>query len=257
MAEEQTYEKGLVSIVTPVYKAERFIGDTIQSVQSQTYQQWELLLVDDCSPDRSADIIRPLAAADPRIRYVRLDQNSGAAVARNKALEMARGEYLAFLDADDIWVNDKLERQLRFMAAKQADFVYTAIFPLDEEGYPMRKRPKPVPEKVDYRYLLRHTVIATSSVLLRREAFGAFTMPLRRGGQDYATWLMLLRHTPYAYGQNTGMTYYRVSNHSLSSNKLSSVSQVYSIQREEGINPLSAALNTLGFCIYAFKKHFL
>lgn len=256
MAEGQTYEKGLVSIITPVFMAERFIGQTILSVQAQTYRQWELLLIDDCSTDGSADVIRPLAAHDPRIRYVRLEHNSGAAVARNKALELARGEYIAFLDADDLWVDFKLEHQLRFMADRKADFVFAAIVPVDEEGTPMR-RPIPVPAKADYRHLLSHTVIATSTVLLRREAFGPFTMPLRRGGQDYATWLMLLRLTACAYGQNEVLTHYRVCKDSLSSNKLSSVQQVYSIQREEGIGSVSAAMNTLGFCLYAFKKHYL
>jgi len=256
MAEGQTYEKGLVSIITPVFMAERFIGQTILSVQAQTYRQWELLLIDDCSTDGSADVIRPLAAHDPRIRYVRLEHNSGAAVARNKALELARGEYIAFLDADDLWVDFKLEHQLRFMADRKADFVFAAIVPVDEEGTPMR-RPIPVPAKADYRHLLSHTVIATSTVLLRSEAFGPFTMPLRRGGQDYATWLMLLRRTACAYGQNEVLTHYRVCKDSLSSNKLSSVQQVYSIQREEGIGSVSAAMNTLGFCLYAFKKHYL
>jgi teichuronic acid biosynthesis glycosyltransferase TuaG len=257
MTEGQTYEKGLVSIITPVFMAERFIGQTILSVQAQTYRQWELLLIDDCSTDGSADVIRPLAAHDPRIRYVRLEHNSGAAVARNKALELARGEYIAFLDADDLWVDFKLEHQLRFMADRKADFVFAAIVPVDEEGTPMR-RPIPVPAKADYRHLLSHTVIATSTVMLNRTKLPDFRMPLRRGGQDYATWLQILRETGYAYGLNETLTVYRTSSDSLSSNKLDSVRQVFEIQtQDEHINPLSAALNTLCFCWYAFKKHYM
>lgn len=257
MAEGQTYEQGLVSIVTPVYKAERFIEQTILSVQAQTYRQWELLLVDDCSPDQSSAIIGRLAKDDHRIRHIQLTKNGGAAVARNEGISLARGEFLAFLDADDYWMSDKLERQLQFMAKMKADFVFASIQPVDENGQVL-KAPTFVPTEVDYHYLLSHTVIATSTVLLRRSAVGSFRMPLRRGGQDYATWLMLLRKVKHAYGQQECLTKYRVTSGSLSSNKLSSVKQVYTIQtQQEGIGPLQALCNTLGFCLYAFKKHYL
>ena len=119
MAADNRYQKGLVSIITPVYKAEKMIEQTIRSVQAQTYKKWEMLLVDDCSPDHSGQIIQRLAETDARIKYHRLPGNSGAAVARNTAIEHAMGEYLAFLDSDDLWAPTKLERQLDFMAEKR------------------------------------------------------------------------------------------------------------------------------------------
>lgn len=249
--------EGLVSIITPVYKAEKVIGQTILSVQAQTWTNWEWILVDDCSPDRSSEIILEAAEQDSRIRYHRLPQNSGAAVARNTAIAMARGEYLAFLDSDDLWMPTKLERQLAFMAKKDAAFSFTRIQMTDPDGHTV-KTDIPIPEKADYHYLLRHTVIATSTVIVNRRLTGDFTMPLRRGGQDYATWLQLLRTTDYAYGLDECLTSYRTGGPSLSQNKLDSVRQVYTIQTEdEHIGRLKAAMNTLCFCVYAFKKHFL
>lgn len=250
------FQQGLVSIITPVYHAEQFIEQTILSVKAQTYLDWELILVDDCSNDKSGEIINSFAAQDDRIRYIRLEVNSGAAVARNTAIGHARGEYLAFLDSDDLWMPEKLERQLAFMAEKQYAFSFTRIHFIDAEGHVVKKN-VPIPEKIDYRHLLRQTVIATSTVVINRRGIPNFTMPLRRGGQDYATWLMLLRHVDYAYGLNECLTAYRISDHSLSSNKFSSVRQVFEIQtQDEKISKLKAAFNTFCFCFYAFKKHY-
>lgn len=255
MGKEQL-QQGLVSIITPVYHAERFIEQTILSVQAQTYQDWEMILVDDCSNDHSGEIINRYAAQDARIRYYRLEKNSGAAVARNTAIGYARGEYLAFLDSDDLWNPEKLSQQLSFMTEKECAFSFTRINFIDDEGQVVKSN-VPIPERIDYRHLLRQTVIATSTVLINRRFFPDFTMPLRRGGQDYATWLMLLRHTDYAYGLNECLTSYRISDHSLSSNKFSSIRQVYEIQtQDEKINKIQAAFNTFCFCVYAFKKHY-
>ena len=255
MGKEQL-QQGLVSIITPVYHAERFIEQTILSVQAQTYQDWEMILVDDCSNDHSGEIINRFAAQDARIRYYRLEKNSGAAVARNTAIGYARGEYLAFLDSDDLWNPEKLSRQLSFMTEKECAFSFTRINFIDAEGQVVKSN-VPIPERIDYRHLLRQTVIATSTVLINRRFFPDFTMPLRRGGQDYATWLMLLRHTDYAYSLNECLTSYRISDHSLSSNKFSSIRQVYEIQtQDEKINKIQAAFNTFCFCVYAFKKHY-
>lgn len=123
----RTYQQGLVSIITPVYKAADFIEQTIRSVQAQTYKNWELLLVDDCSPDHSQQIIERLAVDDDRIRYCRLEKNCGAAVARNTAIAKARGEYLAFLDSDDYWEPEKLSIQTCYMAKNDIAFSFTRI----------------------------------------------------------------------------------------------------------------------------------
>lgn len=249
--------EGLVSIVTPVYNAEKVIEQTIKSVQDQTYQNWEMILVDDFAKDNSAYIIKKKALDDPRIKYYKLDQNSGAAVARNRGIQEAKGQYIAFLDADDYWLPEKLQRELILMKEKNCAFVYAATHMIDENDQTLGDY-TPVPEWTDYKHLLKRTVIATSTVLLDMERIGDFSMPLRRSGQDYATWLMLLRRVDKAYGINEPLTLYRISPKSLSSNKFKSIKQVYDIQtKDEGLNPVFAGYNTLCFCLYAFKKHFL
>ena len=216
-----------------------------------------MILIDDCSHDKSAEIIQKFVEKDKRIKYLRLGTNSGAAVARNKAIEMAQGEYLAFLDSDDLWEPSKLEKQLEFMKEKNSNFSFTRIKIIDSNNNTI-KETIPIPLKVDYNYLLKRTVIATSTVIINRHNITNFSMPLRRGGQDYATWLQLLRNIDYAYGLNECLTLYRVSSHSLSSNKFSSIRQVYEIQTEdEHISKIKAIYNTFFFCVYAFKKHFL
>ena len=251
------YQQGLVSIVTPVYNAERFIEQTIQSVLAQTYTDWELLLIDDCSTDNSGNIIQRYAEQDERIKYHRLQVNSGAAVARNTAIGLAQGEYLAFLDSDDLWVSNKLERQLSYMKANNAAFVFARIRMIDRQGNILKEN-VPIPSMVNYKTLLKRTVIATSTVLLDRKRTGNFAMPLRRGGQDYATWLLILRKIDFAYGLDECLVEYRVSDNSLSSKKKSSVRQVYEIQtQDEHIGKIHAIINTCCFCLYAFKKHYL
>lgn len=251
------YQQGLVSIITPVFNAGRYLEQTILSVLKQSYENWELLLIDDCSSDNSGSIIRKYAENDQRIIYHRLDRNCGAAVARNTAISLANGEYLAFLDSDDLWMPDKLKSHLYFMKEKECTFSFTRINIIDSDNQ-VQKSHVPIPLKVNYDYLLKKTVIATSTVLINRNNLPNFSMPLRRGGQDYATWLLLLRDIDFAYGLDQCLTSYRVSNQSLSSNKLDSVRQVYEIQTEdEHISKLRAVMNTICFCIYAFKKHYL
>ena len=244
-----------VSIITPVFNAERFLEQTIQSVLQQDFTDWELLLVNDCSTDKSVEIISR-HKADSRIRLVNLEENSGAAIARNRGISLARGRYIAFLDSDDQWLPDKLGKQLDYMKRNNCAFCFTEIRMTDEQGRPMGKI-RAIQEKVDYRYLLRKTVIATSSVVIDKAVVGDFSMPLRRSGQDYATWLMLLRRIPHACCLQEPLVDYRVVNNSLSSNKLSSLKQVFDIQtQDEHIPAWQAAINTCCFAVYAFKKHY-
>lgn len=245
----------MVSIVVPVYNAGRFLEQTLQSVIRQDFTDWELLLINDCSTDNSVEIIQS-HDDDKRIRLVNLEKNSGAAVARNRGIALARGKYIAFLDSDDVWMTDKLGKQVDFMEKGNHAFCFTEIRMTDEDGTPVSKV-RNIPERVDYRYLLHKTVIATSSVMLNKAYFGQFSMPLRRSGQDYATWLMLLRKVPYAYCLQEPLVNYRVVKKSLSSNKLASLKQVYDIQTsDEHIPGWRAAYNTCCFALYAFKKHF-
>lgn len=219
-------EEKLVSIVTPVYNAERFIEKTINSVLSQTYQNLELILVDDCSQDNSKDIIQSIMEKDSRVKYYRLKENSGAAVARNKGIEMARGRYIAFIDSDDVWKVEKLQKQLTLMKQKGYAFTFTAYETITDDGK-LKKDNVEVPEKISYTGLLKNTAIACSTVLIDRDKTGDFRMPNVRKGQDTATWLMLLKKIPYAYGLNEVLSSYRKVPGSISSNKIQALKRTW------------------------------
>ncbi len=254
---EKEYVPGLVSVITPIYNAEKYLHETLNSIFTQDYKDIEIVLVDDCSKDRSAEIIVDLQRTHPEIIYHLQEKNMGAGAARNKALELARGQYVAFLDSDDIWMPDKISRQLELMGNRNSSFSYTAIEMIDENGETIKRKRK-IKETCSYKYLLHNTIIATSSVVIDRTVLGDFKMPLRRGGQDYATWLMLLRDGAVAQGINEALVRYRVASGSLSSNKFKSIKQVWEIQtQDEKINKVRAAFNVMCFILNALKKYFM
>lgn len=254
---ERTYTLGLVSVIMPIYNAEKYLVGTLNSIFSQDYKDIEIVLVDDCSKDKSAEIIFELQKTHPEIVYHLQEKNMGAGAARNKALELARGQYAAFLDSDDVWMPSKISRQIELMKAKKSPSSYTAIEMMDENSETIKGK-RNIKETCNYKYLLHNTIIATSSVVIDRTVLGDFRMPLRRGGQDYATWLMLLRGGAVAQGINEALVRYRVASGSLSSNKFKSIKQVWEIQtQDEKINKFSAAFHVMCFSFNAFKKYFM
>lgn len=251
------YENERISVIIPVYKVERFIEYTILSVVHQNYPDIEVVLVDDCTPDNSAAVIRNLQEEHSNIVYHKLEKNSGAAVARNKALDIATGRYVAFLDGDDMWVEGKLEKQMAFIKGHNAAICCTAMDTVNENGEALGSV-RNVREKITYRFLLHNTMIATSTVIIDRNQTGDFQMPLRRGGQDYATWLMLMRDGTVCWGLNEVLSHYRVVSGSLSSNKWKSIRQVWEIQTiNEKIDNVSAAFNVCFFIVNGLIKHFV
>ena len=250
------YDNNLVSVIIPVYNSERYIERTINSVLNQTYKYIEIMVVDDCSTDKSAKIVHELQQNNNKIIYTKFKINQGVAVARNTALSLAKGRYVAFLDSDDIWYQKKIEQQLILMHDKHASFSYTAIEMINDNDAIIKAK-RTVKEKVDYDLLLHNTMIATSSVVIDRGILGDFKMPLLRSGQDYATWLILLKKCKYAYGINETLVQYRVRNDSLSSKKLKSIQQVWTIQRNMGINVILVAINVCFFVYNALKKYIL
>lgn len=251
------YSNNIVSVIIPVYNVAKYIAHTIESILKQSYKDVEIVLVDDCSTDNSAEIIAKYVSSHSNVLYHKLERNQGAAVARNKALSIAKGRYVAFLDSDDEWCEGKLEKQLAFMNEKEAAISCTAMDTIDDCGKSLGSVRR-VREKIDYNFLLHNTMIATSTVIVDRNKTGNFQMPLRRGGQDYATWLMLMRNGTICYGLDEVLSRYRVLSNSLSSNKWKSIKQVWQIQTEdEGINKVSASINVCCFVANAFIKHFL
>ena len=236
-----------VSVITPVYNAEKFLTETIKSVLNQTYESFEYLLIDDCSTDNSTSIIKEFAKNDSRVKYIKLPENSGAAVARNKGLEKAKGRFIAFVDSDDKWYPEKLQKQLDFMALNHAPFTYTNYEHISEEGE-ILSSPK-LPERLNYSGLLKNTAIACSTVVIDRKVIGDFRMPLVRKGQDTATWLKILRNHNYAYLVDEVLNQYRGREGSLSSNKLGALKRTWNTYRNLEKLPLHKAIYYFSFYV--------
>ena len=251
------YNNETVSVITPVYNVAKVIEKTLNSILMQDYKNLEIVLVDDCSKDNSAEIIKRYLDKYPNIVYHKQVKNGGAAVARNTALNIAKGRYVAFLDSDDLWCDGKISKQLSFMKENDAAISCTAMDCIDEEDNSLNSV-REVHKIISYKFLLHNTMIATSTVMIDRNKTGNFQMPLRRGGQDYATWLMLMRNGTICYGLNEVLSHYRVMNNSLSSNKWKSIRQVWEIQtQDEKINKMAAAINVCFFIVNGFIKHFI
>lgn len=222
----------VISIVVPVYNAQNYIEETIRLVQEQSYTNWELLLVDDCSKDKSCDIIGKYAAQDSRIRLIRQSANQGAAKARNRGIEEAKGHFLCFLDADDIWEKDKLKCELEFILDKNASFVFMGYEFADEMGNGLGKIVH-VPEKISYKQALKNTTIFTSTVMIDMSKIkkGDIFMP-DIASEDTATWWTLLRKYGEAYGIDQNLVKYRRSANTLSSNKIVAIKRIWNLYRK-------------------------
>ncbi len=246
----------MISIVIPVYNAEKYIRETISMVQAQTLADWELILVDDCSKDGSTACIEGyLGQLDEqeqkRIRLIKKEQNEGAARARNTGIDQARGRFIAFLDADDVWRPDKLEKELVFMQEKQAAFVFTAYEFGDEEARGTGKIVA-VPEQMTYRKALSRTVIFTSTVMFDGEKIDRelMKMPVVES-EDTAAWWRILRSGYIAYGLNKVTTVYRRPPKSLSSNKLIAMKRIWNLYRQE--EKLSLPYSLYNFFFWAVR----
>lgn len=246
----------LVSIVVPVYNAEKFIKDTIKTVQDQTYKNWELILVNDCSTDNSIDIINDYIKEDKRIKLINLENNSGAAIARNTGIENATGKYVAFLDSDDLWDKEKLEKQIEFMRKNEYKFTFTGYEFADEEGNKLGKIVN-VPLILNYKQALKNTTIFTSTVILDIQKLGKelIKMPNVRRGQDTATWWKILKTGINAYGLNENLSIYRRSENTLSSNKIKALKRTWHLYRNvEHLNIFYSLYNFFWYCFNAVKR---
>jgi teichuronic acid biosynthesis glycosyltransferase TuaG len=230
----------LISIITPAFKAGRFVGDAIGSVIAQDYAQWEMLIADDCSPDDTVDRVEEWTKRDSRIRLIRQPQNGGPAAARNAALAGSSGRYIAFLDSDDFWLPHKLSRQIEFMRVNGAAVSFTGFRRISEDGA-QTGRLLTVPERLTYGQLLGNTAIATSTVIIDRAITGPLQMR-RVYYDDFVLWLSLLRRGHVAFGLNEDLMRYRVVGKSVSRNKTKSAREVWRTYRTvEGLGLLSSA----------------
>ena len=241
----------LVSIIIPVYNAEKFIDETISSVIEQTYTNWELLLVNDCSTDNSEKIIQKYLK-DDRIKLINNKTNSRTAISRNNGIKAAKGKYICFLDADDKWDSKKLEKQINFIKQKKCEFSFTGYEFADKDCIPNGKKVH-VPEKISYKQALKNTTIWTSTVMFDMTKLSKedIYMPIVDRGQDTACWWKVLKKVDYAYGLNEILSFYRRTNNSLSSNKITALKRTWNLYRN--VEHLNIFKSAYCFCFYAFR----
>ena len=246
----------LVSIIIPVYNAASYLEETINSIQEQTYSNWEAIFIDDCSSDNSYNLIKKYQKEDKRIKLIKNKTNSGAAVSRNNGIDHAEGDYLCFLDADDKWHPEKLAKQINFMQKLNCEFSFTGYQFANEKCTPNGKIVL-VPNKINYKQALKNTTIWTSTVMFD---MGKLTkddiyMPNIKRGQDTATWWKVLKKIEYAYGLNEVLSYYRRTNNSLSANKLTALKRTWNLYRNvEHLNILSSFYNFCWYCFNAVRR---
>lgn len=243
-------ERPLVSVVMPAYNAEKYIGEAVCSVLAQSYTDWELIIINDCSCDRTAEIAGKYSALDPRVSVFHGDVNMGVLRSRAVGTEMSHGEWIAFLDADDRWENDKLEKQLYFAQSKNAGFTYTASSFMDEEGKAYAWTMN-VPEISTYKSLLKQNVISCSSVLIKKNLLLYNVSSGEDIHEDFAMWLAILKRGIPAYGLDLPLLRYRIGKSSKSGNKLKSAMMTYRTYRAAG---LSLTESVWHMCFYTLRS---
>lgn len=244
-----------VSIVTPVYNAAEYIAQTIKSVQAQTYSNWEMLIVDDCSTDNTIQVVENFCREDERIRLIKHEKNQGASKTRNTALANATGEYIAFLDGDDLWAPEKLEKQLAFMEENGYVLTYTAYQMFYSEKNEKGKIIY-VPSKMTYEEIYYNTAIACLTVMVNREVAGDFEMPVIDHAEDQCTWQSILKRGYVAYGLNENLASYRISANSLTGNKRKAAQKQWRVYRKyHKFSVIKSAIYFTGYAVRAVIKH--
>ncbi|MBU2900549.1 glycosyltransferase family 2 protein [Maribacter dokdonensis] len=241
-----------VSIITPVFNAEFFVRKCVESVLMQSYENWEMIFSDDCSTDRSIEIIKEYAKKEPRIKLLLSDTNRGAGVARNKAIEYASGRYITFLDSDDFWHKDKLKKQLKFLKEKDIAIAYSQYYIVEgDSNVPKYKICSP--KKVNFNKMLCNDYIGFLTLLYDTDKITKQLMPEIRRRQDWAYKLQLLKDNGFAYGIQEPLAYYRVGNNSLSSNKINLLKYNFAVfHKELGYSKLSSTFMMINFLVHYF-----
>lgn len=247
-------EFGLISIIMAAYNAEKTIARAIDSVLVQKYEDFELLIVDDCSKDGTADIAAAFAAKDSRVRLFRNDENHGPVYSRWRAVNEACGEWIAILDSDDAWTYDKLSKQRALWQRTGGSLFYTGSAFVDESGSPIRWTMH-VPEQISYELLLKQNILSNSSALVRKELYERY-YALKNGiHEDYVVWLSILRDGVTAYGIDEPLLIYRVSNASKSGNKLKSARMNWNSYRYIGLNLVQAVYYEACYMLRGIVKY--
>ena len=257
MKEIKETDKLLISIITAVHNCEAYIKSTIKSVQDQTYSSWELILIDDWSNDSSVEIIKNIARTDQRIKLIRNEKNCGPAITRNKGIKAAKGDFITFLDGDDIWLPKFLKESLKLCQLGGHEFVFASYQRMDEDLKPLISD-YIVPERINYNDVLKSCPISCLTAFIDVRRIGKFYMPNIDKRQDWGLWLAILKQVDYAYGIQEPLAIYRMRKDSLSRNKLKLIPYVWEVYREvEGITILRSSYLLFHWAFNGFKKYYI
>jgi teichuronic acid biosynthesis glycosyltransferase TuaG len=249
MKKHISMETALISIITPSFNSEKFIVETIQSVQNQTYQNWEMIIVDDCSTDRTVSIIEQFVKNDDRIHLFQLDKNSGAGIARETALSNAKGDYIAFLDADDLWKPLKLEKQLQFLKEHKAHFTFSFYECIDEKGNALNRIVE-APRNLTYHQLFFCNYVGNLTGIYEVNYFGKIAISATRKRQDWMVWLTILKKIKKAKPVPESLAFYRIRDNSLSASKIDLLKHNFAVYRNfHGFSYVSSLFIMIGFLI--------
>ena len=249
MEKEKEIEKEKVSIIVPMYNAEKFIGKTIESVLAQTYQNWEMLIMNDVSTDNSLAIVSVYAKKDERIKIVNTEKNVGVVKGRNFLIDLASGKYIAFLDADDYWHNEKLEKQIKFMKEKNASISCTEYTRVKENEEKIND--VIIKEEISYNDMLKNNYLGCLTVIYDAEKIGKRYFKELEKNEDYVLWLEIVKDVDIIYGLKENLAYYRVLDNSRSSNKVKTAKVRWEIYRK--IEKLSLLKSIYYFLHYAIR----
>lgn len=245
----------LVSIVTPCYNSEHFIETTYNSIKAQSYTNWEWIVIDDASSDKSLEIIKSYAKTDDRIIVLENKKGLGPGPTRNKGIEAAKGKYLTFIDSDDVWHPNFIEKSIATMKEKDAGFTF-ASYERHNEDFSEQFDDFIVPDRLDYKQLLYTCPISCLTAFIDIEKYGKLKMPDLPKRQDYALWLEYLKIIPFAYGIKEPLAKYRIRTSSVSSNKRKVIKYQFKVYYEHQKLGLFKSLFYLSSWAYhGFKKY--
>lgn len=243
---------GLISIIMAAYNAEKTINIAINSILKQTYSNWELLVVNDCSEDNTASVVA--SYSDPRIRLLQNEKNCGVSISRKKGLDVSNGEWIAVLDSDDVWAQDKLEKQIKLAKEIGAELIFTGSAFIDDDGNPIDWQLH-VPAKLPYRELLKQNLVSNSSVLVKADLYKKYYAIGDEMHEDFAIWLGITKTGRIAYGIDEPLLIYRVASSSKSSNKVKAAKMNWNTYRYIGLRPLAAAYYMCWYTVRGLIKY--
>jgi teichuronic acid biosynthesis glycosyltransferase TuaG len=243
--------ENLVSIVTPTFNSEAFIAQTIESVQNQTHQNWEMIIVDDCSTDNTVNLVIQKAKSDNRIRLYKLENNSGAGVARNHAINKSIGKYISFLDSDDLWKVDKLEKQLNFLIINKLPFTFSFYECIDEDGKLLNRRVE-APLDLSYKQLFFCNHVGNLTGIYDVNYFGKIPITFIRKRQDWIMWLTILKKIKTAKVTPESLAYYRIRQESISSSKFDLIKYNFNVYRNH--HKFNLVISLICMIIFLFTQ---